>query len=260
MPALPALRRLCQCWQCYDTTSTDPVTGLPVKGVYLKQSQYDIHQLQATEASPTQSTTVLATAPPLSSSPQRSESVSASDDRVLPSADPPSADPEIPPGSNSEQYIGRLRSFKIRLEQSPIEVLARDLQKNPPLFVPTDTGYEVDDSAPANADWILQYTWMSQVRAYVEEERLLQYQACTRVRLLATIVSRLVDEKIKAYDNLMEEHKRQAKLRSTRAETIVDTCECTFKFALHFANPFRWKRSIFRDRTFLLRRLRWGRI
>ncbi|KAF9490823.1 hypothetical protein BDN71DRAFT_1434384 [Pleurotus eryngii] len=74
MPALPALRRLCQCWQCYDAPSTDPVTGFPVKGVYLKQSQYDIHQLQATEvgiASPAQSTTVLGAAPP-SSSPQAS--------------------------------------------------------------------------------------------------------------------------------------------------------------------------------------------
>lgn len=220
MPALPALRRLCQCWQCYDTISTDPVTGFPVKGVYLKQSQYDIHQLQAAQAgiaSPTQST-----APPLSSSPNPPEPV-IPDEQVL-----PSANPEIPPGSNTELYIGRLRSFKIRLEQSPIQVLARDL--NPPLFILTDTGYELDDSAAANADWILQHTWMSQVRTYVEEERLLQYEPCTRVRLLATLVSRLVDEGIETYDNLMEEHKKQAKLRTTRAEAVVDTCECTRKF------------------------------
>ncbi len=219
MPALPALRKLCQCRECYGTTSTDPKTGLRIKGIYLKQSQFAIHQLRAAEAeiaSSKESTTGLST--PAGSLELPAEPDSPHNASLDSSAQSPAATP-------TEDYIRLLRAYKIRLDWDPIKGLEAHAEKNPPLFVSTSTGCEMDHSAAANEEFYIQHTWLTQVRAYVMDNGLLRQKDSTHIRLLAETIMRLVDAQLHAYDRLVETQKELAQQRSIRADChVVDTC------------------------------------
>lgn len=235
----PVGRHLCQCWQCIDATSTDPVTGLPVQGQYLLHSRYLIHKLREEKigvASPQQSSATS----PFPPSPQ-AENLSTPEDQDFDVAT------GVREEEGSQTVLSRLRGFKTRLDWGLVSSLEESFKHSPPLFIPVKSAgddnvgivatyqledprdspgttvatYQLDCSALQNSDVLTLRTWLDDIQNYISENNLSRAKN-SRIRLCAEAVNRTVQSELDRFNRLMEEQweKEKVSLKAGHPDAI----------------------------------------